>query len=64
MTFQHFVKDARSKLDCSQEEFGALVGYTQRSVGFWESGDRAPKVRMQEAIIAKIQKLLRRVKTH
>lgn len=42
MTFPERIAAIRKELKFSQEKFGDLVGVSQRTVAFWESGDRMP----------------------
>ena len=42
MTFAERVAAIRKELKFSQERFGELVNVSQRSVAFWESGERMP----------------------
>lgn len=42
MTFSERVAAIRKELHISQEKFGELAGVSQRSVAFWESGERMP----------------------
>lgn len=42
MTFSERVFAVRKELKISQEKFGELAGVSQRTVAFWESGERMP----------------------
>ena len=42
MTFPERIAAIRKELKYSQEKFGDLVGVSQRTVAFWESGERMP----------------------
>lgn len=42
MLFQERIAAIRKELKISQEKFGELAGVSQRTVAFWESGDRMP----------------------
>ena len=42
MTFPERIAAIRKKLKLSQESFGELVGVSQRTVAYWESGNRMP----------------------
>ena len=42
MTFSQRIRDIRKGLRMSQEKFGELAGVSQRTVAFWEAGDRTP----------------------
>lgn len=42
MTFSQRIAAIRKEMKLSQEKFGELVNVSQRTVAFWESGDRTP----------------------
>lgn len=42
MTFSERIAAIRKNLKMSQEKFGELAGVSQRTVAFWESGERMP----------------------
>ena len=42
MTFSERIAAIRKNLQFSQEKFGELAGVSQRTVAFWESGERMP----------------------
>ena len=42
MTFSERIAAIRKNLKFSQEKFGELAGVSQRTVAFWESGERMP----------------------
>ena len=42
MTFSERITAIRKDLKLSQERFGVLANVSQRTVAFWESGDRMP----------------------
>ena len=42
MTFPERITAIRKSQKLSQEKFGELAGVSQRSVAFWESGERMP----------------------
>ena len=42
MTFPERIAAIRKELKLSQEKFGELASVSQRSVAFWESGERMP----------------------
>lgn len=42
MLFPQRIAAIRKELKLSQEKFGELVGVSQRSVAFWEAGERMP----------------------
>lgn len=42
MSFSQRITAIRKKLKLSQEKLGELAGVSQRTVAFWESGDRMP----------------------
>lgn len=42
MTFAQRIAAIRKKLKLSQEKLGELTNVSQRTVAFWESGDRMP----------------------
>ncbi len=42
MTFPERISAIRKEMKLSQEKFGELVNVSQRSVAFWESGERMP----------------------
>jgi len=42
MTFQERIAAIRKELKFSQEKFGELANVSQRTVAFWESGERMP----------------------
>lgn len=42
MTFPERIAAIRKKFKLSQEKFGDLANVSQRSVAFWESGERMP----------------------
>ena len=42
MTFPERITAIRKSLKLSQESFGELVGVSQRTVAYWESGNRMP----------------------
>lgn len=42
MPFSERIAAIRKELKLSQEKFGELAGVSQRSVAFWESGERMP----------------------
>ena len=42
MTFSERIAAIRKEMKLSQEKFGELVNVSQRTVAFWESGERMP----------------------
>ena len=42
MTFPERITAIRKNLKLSQEKFGELVNVSQRTVAYWESGERTP----------------------
>lgn len=42
MTFPERITAIRKDLKLSQEKFGELAGVSQRTVAFWEAGERMP----------------------
>ena len=42
MTFAQRITAIRKSMKLSQEKFGELFSVSQRTVAFWEAGDRAP----------------------
>lgn len=42
MTFPERIAAIRKKSKLSQEKFGELAGVSQRTVAFWEAGERMP----------------------
>ena len=42
MLFPQRIAAVRKELKLSQEKFGELAGVSQRSVAFWEAGERMP----------------------
>ena len=42
MTFPERITAVRKELKLSQEKFGELAGVSQRTVAFWEAGERMP----------------------
>ena len=42
MMFPERVAAIRKEMKISQEKFGELAGVSQRTVAFWEAGDRTP----------------------
>ena len=42
MSFPERIAAIRKKMRLSQEKFGELVNVSQRTVAFWESGERTP----------------------
>lgn len=42
MLFSQRIAAVRKELKLSQEKFGELAGVSQRSVAFWEAGERMP----------------------
>ena len=42
MTFPERIAAIRKELKFSQEKFGELAGVSQRTVAFWEAGERMP----------------------
>ena len=42
MSFRERITAIRKELKLSQEKFGELAGVSQRTVAFWESGQRMP----------------------
>ena len=42
MTFPERITAIRKSLNLSQEKFGELAGVSQRTVAYWESGNRMP----------------------
>ena len=42
MTFPERIAAIRKEMKFSQEKFGELAGVSQRTVAFWEAGERMP----------------------
>ena len=54
MPFAERIYGIRKKLKLSQEKFGELAGVSQRTVAFWESGERLPSHAVLADLSAKL----------
>ena len=54
MTFPERITAIRKELKISQEKFGELTGVSQRTVAFWESGDRTPSFSTLQDLAARL----------
>ena len=54
MTFPERITAIRKELKISQEKFGELAGVSQRTVAFWESGNRTPSFSTLQDLAARL----------
>lgn len=54
MTFPERITAIRKELKISQEKLGELVGVSQRTVAFWESGSRTPSFSTLQDMAARL----------
>ena len=54
MTFPERITAIRKEMKLSQEKFGELAGVSQRTVAFWESGDRMPSFSVLSDLATKL----------
>ena len=51
MEYQKIIKNLRSKLVLSQQEFAELLGVSFTSVNRWENGKHEPTIKVKRKII-------------
>lgn len=51
MEYQKIIKNLRSKLVLSQQEFAELLGVSFTSVNRWENGKHEPTIKLKRKII-------------
>jgi len=57
MTFADRLRRIRTKLCITVPEAAQLLGFGERTVFYWESGQRVPKPATQEGVMARLKKL-------
>ena len=51
MEYQNIIKNLRSKLVLSQQEFAELLGVSFTSVNRWENGKHEPTIKVKRKIL-------------
>lgn len=52
MEYQKIIKNLRTKLVLSQQEFAALLGVSFTSVNRWENGKHKPTIKIKRKILS------------
>lgn len=52
MDFKKIVRELRTKLIMTQEEFAALLGVSFASINRWETGKHEPTIKIKRRIVA------------
>ena len=52
MDYRRIVKELRTKLIMTQEEFATLVGVSFASINRWETGKHEPTIKVKRKIVA------------